>query len=89
MKIKNFSMASIAHIIGGFIIGLAGFMGATAMWLILERERYQEQETYGFESDRPLTNIAWSDLGEWGTGAIIGLVVHIVGVVYFMFKIIQ
>ena len=85
MKTK-FSWASGFHMLGGFIIGVAGLMGAPALWLVLTRERYQETETYVEASTKALTNVAWSDLGEWATGAVIGLAIHIGLIAYYAWR---
>ena len=85
MKTK-FTRASAFHMLGGFIIGVAGLLGAPVLWLILTREQYQETETYVEASTKALTNVAWSDLGEWATGAVIGLGVHVGLIVYLVFR---
>ena len=84
MKLSQFSTASMAHIMGGFIIGAAGLLGLPVLWLVLTREEYQETEAYIEDSNKSLTNIAWSDLGEWATGAVLGLAVHLGFIIYML-----
>ena len=71
---------------GGFIIGIAGVLGVPVLWLVLTREHYQETEVYVKPSTKSLTNIAWADLGEWATGAVIGLAIHVGFIAYIGFR---
>ena len=75
----------LIHVLGGVLIGMGGLAGIPFAMVIIYREWSQETEQVGTKS---LTNKAWQDMTEWATGAAIGTVIHLVGLVWLISKLI-
>ena len=61
------------HIVVGFLLGLMGLLGATGLYMVVQREWLQEGE-------KP-KNTAAFDMAVWLIGVVPGLVLHTAGVV--------
>ena len=60
-NMNKFSLASVAHMVGGFIIGAAGLLGAPVLWLCSPGSGTKKRKSTSASPPRDQA----SDLGEW------------------------